>query len=210
MKKPFTEEENHFIIQNIETKSIKTIASEMKRSSCTLQKHVHFLGLTHIMEHKKRNSFFKKGYLPKNIGLKQADYMSPEGIENSKATRFQKRQEPKNTSFDGNITIRHLSQSRNLKPYKYIRISKGKWKPLHRHIWETEKGKIPKGYNVVFKDGDTLNCVIDNLECISNEDNIIRNSIHQYPVELKKEIRKVAKLKRVINKIEKSNFKNHE
>lgn len=208
--KPFTKADNDYIIQNIENKSVKQIALELKRSSCTVQKQTHILGLHEIMERKKVSSYFNKGHTPKNKGIKQVDYMTPEAIEKTKATRFQKGQEPKNTTFDGNITIRADHKNRKGKLYKWIRISKGKWELLHRHIWATEKGEIPKGYNVVFKDGDTLNCVIENLECISNEENMKRNSIQRYPFELKTKIRKVAKLKKVIKEIEQSNFKNHE
>jgi len=208
--KPFTKRENNYIIHNINTKSIKAIALDLKRSSCTVQRHAHTLGLGDIIEEKKKSTYFSKGHIPQNKGVKQIDYMTAETIEKTKATRFQKGQEPKNTSYDGAITIRADHKNRQGKLYKWIRISKGKWELLHRHIWKKEKGEIPKDYNIVFKDGDTLNCVIENLECISNEENMKRNSIQRYPVELKTKIRKVAKLKKVIRKVEQSNFKNNE
>jgi hypothetical protein len=52
---------------------------------------------------------------------------------------------------------------------------------------------------VVFKDGNQLNCIIENLECISNAELMQRNTIHRFPAELKSTIRLVNKLKRNIN-----------
>lgn len=39
-------------------------------------------------------------------------------------------------------------------------------KRLHRIVWSQERGPVPKGHKVVFKDGDRLNCDISNLECL--------------------------------------------
>lgn len=38
---------------------------------------------------------------------------------------------------------------------------------IHRDIWEDNFGPIPEGYHVHHKDGDRLNNVIENLECVS-------------------------------------------
>lgn len=55
----------------------------------------------------------------------------------------------------------------------------------HRYLWEQENGAIPKGYNIFFKDGNRRNCMIENLECISNAELARRNTIHNYPAEVK-------------------------
>lgn len=47
---------------------------------------------------------------------------------------------------------------------------------LHRYVYESTHGQIPKGKIVVFKDGNTLNCHPDNLELISRVENMKRNS----------------------------------
>lgn len=40
------------------------------------------------------------------------------------------------------------------------------WKILHIANWEREHGPIPKGYALKFKDGNRLNCKIENLELV--------------------------------------------
>lgn len=46
-----------------------------------------------------------------------------------------------------------------------------KWKLKHRVVWESVHGKIPEGYIILFLDGDTKNCDIENLACVPNSYN---------------------------------------
>ena len=41
---------------------------------------------------------------------------------------------------------------------------------MHRYVWEFYNGKIPKGYDIHHKDGNTDNNTIENLECITEEE----------------------------------------
>lgn len=46
-----------------------------------------------------------------------------------------------------------------------------KWKLKHRVVWESVHGKIPEGHIILFLDGDTKNCDIENLACVPNSYN---------------------------------------
>ncbi len=46
---------------------------------------------------------------------------------------------------------------------------------LHRWVWTLQYGEIPPGHVVRFKDGDTLNCDIENLEVLSLAEHMRRN-----------------------------------
>lgn len=72
------------------------------------------------------------------------------------------------------------------------------WPLLHRHNWEKEKGPIPAGYAVVFKTRDRSNCAVENLELISRGELMRRNTIHNYPPELKSTIMYLGALKRKV------------
>lgn len=115
-------------------------------------------------DHPARKHWIKKGNIPPNKGKKQKEYMSKEAIDRTKATRFKKGNVPHNTLEDNAITER---KDTNGRIYKYIRIKLAKWVLYHRYLWEQHNGPIPKGYNIQFRDGDTLNCDIDNLYMIS-------------------------------------------
>ena len=141
---------------------------------------------------------FSKGHVPANKGKK----MAPEVYEKVKHTFFKSGHLPKNTKYDGHISIRKDKLSG--KSYKYIRVAQGNYIELHRFVWENQNGKIPSGHNIVFKNGNTLDCRIENLECISNKELMQRNTIHRYPSELKSQMRKLGKLKKKIQTITKN------
>jgi hypothetical protein len=137
-------------------------------------------------------SRFKKGHTTWNKGMK--------GLQiGGKATQFKKGNEPVNTKHNGAISIRE-DEGRQC---QFIRISKAKWRPLHNHLWESVNGPIPKGKIVVFKDKNTMNCVIENLEIIDRAENMRRNTIQRFPAEIKSAIRTISKLKKSIRNYEK-------
>jgi len=115
------------------------------------------------------------------------------------STRWRKGNLPHNTKEDGAITVRCLYSDGQRKQYKYIRLSVARWEFLHRHLWMTHHGDIPKGSNVIFRDGDTMNCVIENLECITDKELAYRNRHTQYPAEIRQLIEARNKLNREIH-----------
>jgi hypothetical protein len=75
-----------------------------------------------------------------------------------------------------------------------------RWKMLHVIVWEDSHGQVPDGHAVTFKDGDRLNCVIDNLALVSRRELCRRNSIQRYPEELRELMRLKGRVTRQINK----------
>lgn len=147
---------------------------------------------------------YEKGSVPANKGKKLEDFMNPDTVEKFRSNQFKKGNNPHNALEVGAEVIR--TDKRSGKSYVLIKVE-GIVKLVykHIHIWETENNKkLPKGFNIVFKDGNNMNFDIDNLECISNSELMKRNTIQRYPEELKKEMRKLGKLKRVIKNIEKN------
>lgn len=71
---------------------------------------------------------------------------------------------------------------------KVLKTNSGFVKYAH-YIWEKHYGKVPEGFNIVFRNGNSLDVKIENLECISNSELMRRNSIHNYPLEIKETIR---------------------
>lgn len=60
-----------------------------------------------------------------------------------------------------------------------------RWVAVARLVWEAANGPIPKGHVVRFKDGmrtaEESEITVDRLECISRNENMRRNSYHNYP-----------------------------
>lgn len=183
---PFTENQIQFIKNSYLNIPIKNIGLQ---TGATYGRVMRFLNNNNliipaaIIEQRKMDSRKKKGDIPFNKGKKQIQYMSAAAIEKTKATRFQKGNEPHNTKKEGNGTIASRKDKTG-RIYKHIRIKKGVWELYHRWLWERENGKIPEGYLIVFKDENTLNTTIENLEIITMAENMYRNSKHNYPQEV--------------------------
>ncbi|WP_378186862.1 HNH endonuclease signature motif containing protein [Aquimarina sp. W85] len=183
---PFTKVQEAKIKREYLDKPVKRLAKEVGGSYGRIIKFLRKNGLEiprELIEQRKKDSQKKKGDVAFNKGLKQTDFMSHGAIERTKKTRFKKGCLPHNINVDGNgaIVTRKDTSGRM---YKYIRISKAKWQLYQRVLWEQHKGPIPEKHIIVFKDGDTLNVALDNLELISKTENMYRNSKHNFPEEI--------------------------
>ena len=120
---------------------------------------------------------FKSGDLSFNKGKKQCEYMSKEAIERTKDTRFKKGRLPHNTLVDGAISIRRDSGTDI--SYKYIRLEMGVWDLLHRVVWRKHHPteELTKEDIIMFKDGDQMNCTVENLYKATREECMAKNSI---------------------------------
>lgn len=174
--------ENKYIKKNYLKFPLKRLSVMMGRTETFVAFRLKRLGLkvpAHIIEQRKRDSQIKPGNVPANKGLKQKDFMSKEAIAKTIGTRFKKGNVPASSiGFNnGDISLRHNHANDNGgRVYKYIRIALGKWYPLHQHKWEQKNGKLPAGHCLWFKDGDTMNCRLTNLELITRAENMRRNS----------------------------------
>jgi hypothetical protein len=146
---------------------------------------------------------FPKGHVPFNKGLRRPGW----GPGRMKETQFKP-------------GVRQGAAARNWRPigtiavdaegYRRVKVREGKkgeaygfgntkiWPLLHRQVWEQHNGPIPEGHIVVFKDRDRGNCDIENLELITLAENMRRNTIHNYPPEVRDAIRALASLNRAI------------
>lgn len=137
-----------------------------------------------ITRHKLKTGFtgrFEKGRVSPQKGMKQTDFMTPEGIANSTKTRFKKGQEAHNHKPVGSERV-------NVYGYIEIKIAEPNvYEYKHRVIYEKEKGPIPENHCIIFRDNNKLNCSIDNLLCISKSEQAVINchGLNRYSGELK-------------------------
>jgi hypothetical protein len=200
---PFTREQEKYIKREYLNKPVKQLANDV---NCSFGRIMRFLKKNDleiprsVIEKRIQDSRRKKGDVAFNKGKKQTEFMSKEAIERSKATWFKKGHIPHNTKAgNGTISIRQDSSGRY---YKHIRVEKGVWELYHRFLWEQERGAIPNHMIVAFKDQDSLNVSIENLELISKEENMYRNSKMNYPKEIIPSMVLVNKLDKQLNNLE--------
>jgi hypothetical protein len=123
-------------------------------------------------------------------------------------TQFKKGNVPKNHKPVGSISIRK-SNKRNT-AYQYIKIAEpNKWKMLHVVEYEKHNGPVPKGYIVIFADGDTMNTDISNLLLVSRQQLAVMNrwNLHGENTEQAETAANIASLKIQISKARKKRKK---
>lgn len=206
MWKRFTPEEDEFLKKNYLVIPAKRMAIMLGRHENTARQRMKILNIMpplEVIQKFKMGSRFKPGCTPTNKGKKQSEYMTEEGIRISSATRYKKGNKPHNTK-EGTGIIITKTDSKGLK-YKVIKIADAHWQFLHRHIYEKEFGPIPKDKILVFKNGNQMDCRIENLELITRAENLERNSDRHYSPELKQAIRTLNIFTKKIKQHEKQN-----
>lgn len=154
----------------------------------------------------------------KNMGIRKSQaYRELHGIDEKGRKRARATPWNKGTHFRaGGLSNMHRFKLGNIPPNHRlvwstrinvdgcieIKIEEGirKWKLMHHQVWKQHHGSYPpRGTALIFRDGNKQNCDIDNLELLTRKQLMERNTIHQYPEEIKQLIRLKAKLTRRIN-----------
>ena len=151
--------------------SNKKLGILFNRAKSTIQRYARKYKVSksdHYMENQP--SRYKLGNVP--------DSKDKKGIHNSPATEFKPGHVPVNHKPVGTISIRNNTKRNHC--YKYIKIAEmNVWKEYHLYIYEKEYSPIPKGEILIFRDGNSMNFVLKNLELINAQKHMDRN--RNYP-----------------------------
>lgn len=179
----WTEAEIEYLRQIYPDHSNEYCAQFLHRSKRSCQHKAFELGISKTPEFAKQQrekNQFRKGHVPFNKGKKWEHFMSEEGQRKASETFFGGK--PHNTPPPGYEVLRAAHRG---KRYWWIKPADGRrMMPKHRWLWEQAYGSIPEGHNVQFKDGDTTNCVLDNLYLISRSEQMKEN-FNRIPAENK-------------------------
>lgn len=136
---------------------------------------------------------FSRGHAPWNKGIKGIDVGGRE-------TRFQPGWTPPNVQDVGALRITSDGVLQ-------IKLAPGprQWVMMSRYTWWLHTGKWPRrGYLLRARNGDPHDTRFENLEHISKRENMLRNTIHNYPPELARLVQLRGVLTRQINRREKA------
>ena len=171
MRHKYTCEEIQFLIDNVKEITLKELTDRFNNkfkwnlSESAIAHQKNKLGLTSGIV----GGQFQKGQTPFNKGKTWNEYMSREGQKNSSKTQFQKNNIPLATKPVG-------AERKDKDGYIEIKIAMpNKWQLKQRYVYEHTYGKIPKGYNVIFANGNKYNFDLDNLILVSNAELLIMN-----------------------------------
>jgi hypothetical protein len=198
----WTEQEIKFLTDNYPDIKTADIAAIMNRPIGGVNGKAYDLGLKKSFKHMKalleieakklaeagKQYQFKKGQVTHNKGQK----MPKELYEKVKRTMFKPGHKPGNIKKVGAERI-------DYEGYTYVKLADADWVLKHRHIWEQVNGPVLANHVVIFKDNNMHNFDINNLQMISKKENMLRNTIHQYPEQIQELIKLKNKLKKKIN-----------
>lgn len=139
---------------------------------------------------------FRKGHAPVNKGLRRPGF-APGRMA---ATQFRKGERPHTwvpigtevRDTEGYLK-RKISDDRT-------RPSRFNWKYVHTLTWEAANGPVPRGQAVAFKDHDKNDTRIENLELVTRQELMRRNTVHNLPPELARVVQLRGALIRQINR----------
>ena len=196
---------NDIIRERFPNEKTQDLADELGLTYSQLANRAHSMGLKKSDKFKQseksgrhnlieggKKTRFQPGHIPFNKGIKMPNYV----YDKVKHSMFKKGNRPQNWKPDGSIVQRNDKSGRT---YLYYKVKDSQWILYHNKIWMDYHGKIPPKHIISFKDGNTLNCDINNLQLLSMSENAKRNSIHRFPEELKEVIKLKQKLNKKIN-----------
>ena len=167
----YTSEQISYIVSNIPGRSYKELTDMFnKQFGLTLKVSTMISTASrHGLRNGRNSRFnqgweptkFKKGHVPYNKGKK--------GVGGYPPTQFKKGNKP----WD----YKPLGTER-VNGYGYIDIKiadPNKWRAKHILIWEANNGPVPKGYAVIFGDGDRRNFDLSNLLLVSRKELAVLN-----------------------------------
>lgn len=139
--------------------------------------------------------FYQKGQEPFNKGKKWKEFMTRQGMRNSRKTQIKKGAVPPNHKPVG---YERVSKD----GYIEVKVGEGlrQFRLKHRVVWEQHYGPIPKGYNVEFKNRDKKDLRPENLVLRTRKENMKQNTYHNYGPEIARTIQLRGALNRQINK----------
>lgn len=186
----YTKEQIKFITKNVKGRSNKEL-TEMFNNNFGLD-----LKISQIKSFKKNHKLdsgldgrFKPGHIPFNKGIKG---VYAKGCEK---TWFKKGSTPINHRPVGSERI-------TVDGYTEIKVEEpNKWRLKQQLIWEKYNGPVPKGYVVIFGDGNQHNFNPDNLILVSRQQLLIlnRNKLIQKDADLTRTAIIIADLYRKIS-----------
>lgn len=169
----YSEEQKKFIINNNYGKYSKELAAMFNQQFNTniTANEIKYFRKNHNLNSGLTGQF-KKGHTTHNKGKKQTEYMSNDAIERTKATRFKKGNRP--------LNYRPVGSERITKDgYIEVKVADpNKWETKNKIVYKQHFGDIPKGYKVIYADGNKLNNDPNNLILVSNSELLIANRNH--------------------------------
>ena len=188
-RKRWTQAEDDYLRKIYPEMSNEEVAMWLHRSKRAVMAHAYILGVhksPEFAEKQFRKGQFRKGQTPHNKGKSRKYWASPEAEELMEKGQFKPGE-----CRDDNPRKRQIGHEKVYADgYVWIITEHGR-KQKHRVVWEQAHGPIPPDHCVKFKDGNRMNCSLDNLYLVSRADHARETRAALSPEQKKEIMRKV-------------------
>ena len=188
-RKRWTQAEDDYLRKIYPDMSNEEVAMWLHRSKRAVMAHAYILGVhksPEFAEKQFRKGQFRKGQTPHNKGKSRKYWASPEAEELMEKGQFKPGE-----CRDDNPRKRQIGHEKVYADgYVWIITEHGR-KQKHRVVWEQAHGPIPPDHCVKFKDGNRMNCSLDNLYLVSRADHARETRAALSPEQKKEIMRKV-------------------
>ena len=168
-RKKWTQAEDDYLRKEYPERSNADLAQWLHRTPRAVQLRALKLGVSKTPEFadkQKRKGQFKKGQTPHNKGKSRKYWATPEAEELMTKGQFKPGE-----CRDDNPRKKPIGHEKVYADgYVWIITEHGR-KQKHRWLWEQAHGPIPPDHCVKFKDGNRMNCSLDNLYLVSRAEN---------------------------------------
>lgn len=188
-RKKWTQAEDDYLRKIYPEMSNEEVAMWLHRSKRAVMAHAYILGVhksPEFAEKQFRKGQFRKGQTPHNKGKSRKYWATPEAEELMTKGQFKPGE-----CRDDNPRKKPIGHEKVYADgYVWIITEHGR-KQKHRVVWEQANGPIPPDHCVKFKDGNRMNCSLDNLYLVSRADNARETRAALSPEQKKEIMRKV-------------------
>jgi hypothetical protein len=138
-------------------------------------------GITRVEMTERLNAEFGAKYTHQQIQT----YYSRNRIVSGTTGKCANRHRPPKGVYPKGLYKWHIENNRSGKPkysvgdvvkredgYLHRKVGDGELVKEHHYVWEQANGPVPKGYMLIFKDGDRTNCELENLALVSRAENV--------------------------------------
>lgn len=191
-QRAWTPEEEASLRKLYATHTARQIGELLGRSKASIKNRIHKLGLVCG----KNPGRFAPGAAPWNKGIsfnaggRSAETRFKPGHLSGRAKQIAKPIGHERISKDG-----YLERKISDDP-----VFNRRWRAVHILLWEAAHGPLPKGHAIVFKDGDKRHIALDNLQLVTRDELMLRNTLHNYGPEIARVIQLKGAITRQINR----------
>jgi len=146
---------------------------------------------------------YPKGHVPANKGMRRPGW-APGRMRETQFKKGRPAHEARNYLPIGSLRLSKVGYLERKVTDDQSIVPARRWVSVHRLVWEAEHGPVPAGHALTFLPGRRTAVLeeisVDGLELITRQELMRRNSIHNYPPQLRANMVLLGRVRKAIER----------